>query len=72
MTSPGITEHLNHLQSLGITAIYLNPIFASPSNHKYNTTDYMKIDPSFGDDAAFRALMVSCLGDTGDPRWGLQ
>mgnify|MGYP003381961128 CR=1 FL=1 len=56
----GITEHLNHLQGLGITAIYLNPLFASPSNHKYNTTDYMRIDPSFGDDATFRVLVDEC------------
>lgn len=56
----GIIKHLNHLQDLGITAVYLNPIFASPSNHKYNTTDYMRIDPSFGDDALFRALVDEC------------
>ena len=56
----GIIDHLDHLQDLGVTAIYLNPIFASPSNHKYNTTDYMRIDPSFGDDAAFRVLVDEC------------
>jgi cyclomaltodextrinase / maltogenic alpha-amylase / neopullulanase len=56
----GIIDHLDHLQSLGITAVYLNPIFLSPSNHKYNTTDYMRIDPAFGDEAAFRMLVNEC------------
>ena len=44
----GITAKLDYLQSLGVTAIYLNPIFESPSNHKYDTTDYLKIDDNFG------------------------
>jgi cyclomaltodextrinase / maltogenic alpha-amylase / neopullulanase len=56
----GIIDHLDHLQGLGITAIYLNPIFASPSNHKYNTSDYMRIDPAFGDDGALRTLVDEC------------
>lgn len=56
----GITAKLDHLRDLGVTALYLNPIFVSPSNHKYNTTDYLRIDPSFGDDAAFRALVDAC------------
>jgi glycosidase len=56
----GIIAHLDHLQRLGVTAIYLNPIFASPSNHKYNTSDYMRIDPAFGDEALFRSLVDAC------------
>lgn len=56
----GIIDHLDHLQSLGVTAVYLNPIFAASSNHKYNTSDYMRIDPSFGDEAAFRVLIDEC------------
>ena len=45
---PGLTEKLEYLRAQGITALYLNPIFESPSNHKYNTANYRKIDPSFG------------------------
>jgi cyclomaltodextrinase len=56
----GIIDHLDYLSRLGINAVYLNPIFESGSNHKYNTTDYLKIDPHFGDDAIFRKLIDSC------------
>ena len=44
----GITEHLDYLQDLGITGLYLCPIFIAPSNHKYDTSDYYQIDPQFG------------------------
>jgi cyclomaltodextrinase / maltogenic alpha-amylase / neopullulanase len=44
----GITDHLNYLQKLGITAIYLTPIFESPSSHKYDTRMYHHIDNNFG------------------------
>ncbi len=44
----GITEKLPYLSELGITCIYLNPIFESDSNHRYNTADYLKIDPLLG------------------------
>ncbi len=52
----GVTEKLQYLHELGITCIYLSPIFEAASNHKYDTADYMKIDPSFGDDETFRKL----------------
>lgn len=55
----GITEHLDYLQDLGINAIYLNPITASASNHRYHTYDYFKIDPLLGGDNAFRELLDS-------------
>lgn len=45
----GIIDKLDYLQDLGINGIYLTPIFQSPSNHKYDTTDYGKIDEAFGD-----------------------
>lgn len=45
---PGITEKLPYLKELGITGIYMTPIFLSDSNHKYNTFDYETIDPDFG------------------------
>ncbi len=42
---PGVMEKLDYLQSLGVEALYLNPIFVSPSNHKYDTQDYFHVDP---------------------------
>jgi glycosidase len=54
----GITAKLDYLQSLGVTAIYLNPIFASPSNHRYDTTDYSIVDPALGDLGALRELIT--------------
>ncbi len=56
----GIIDHLDHIQDLGANALYLNPIFEATTNHKYNTTDYMRIDPHFGDDATFKRLLDSC------------
>ena len=44
----GIIDKLGYLEDLGVEAIYLNPIFISPSNHKYDTQDYDHIDPHFG------------------------
>jgi cyclomaltodextrinase / maltogenic alpha-amylase / neopullulanase len=41
----GIIDHIDYLADLGITALYLNPIFQATSNHKYNTFDYFRIDP---------------------------
>ncbi len=53
----GVVEHLDYLVELGITAIYLNPIFQSACNHRYHTHDYEKVDPLLGGNVAFRALM---------------
>lgn len=44
----GVMQKLDYLQDLGVEAIYLNPIFVSPSNHKYDTQDYDYVDPHFG------------------------
>ncbi|MFA0306280.1 maltodextrin glucosidase [Vibrio splendidus] len=52
----GIHSKLDYLQDLGITALYLNPIFQSPSNHKYDTTDYYNVDTHFGTNDEFSAL----------------
>ena len=49
-TLDGIREKLGYLQGLGVGAIYLNPIFEAASNHRYDTADYMKIDPLLGDE----------------------
>lgn len=53
----GVTDKLDYLQDLGVDALYLNPIFASASNHRYHTYDYMQVDPLLGGDAAFRELL---------------
>lgn len=55
-TLEGIREKLPYLQSLGVTVLYLNPIFEAASNHRYDTADYMRIDPALGDDESFHAL----------------
>ena len=44
----GIIDKLDYLQDLGVQVLYLNPVFVSPSNHKYDTQDYDYIDPHFG------------------------
>jgi cyclomaltodextrinase len=56
----GIIDHLDYISSLGVNALYLNPIFESNSNHKYTATDYMKIDPHFGDERTFKTLVDEC------------
>ena len=52
----GITEKLDYLKSLSVSTLYLNPIFESDSNHRYNTADYRAVDPLLGTEADFRAL----------------
>lgn len=53
----GIIEKLDYLTGLGVNAIYLTPIFLSISNHKYDTIDYMTIDPQFGTKEEFEELV---------------
>ena len=53
----GIRKSLSYLAELGVECIYLNPVFASPSNHKYDTTDYYKVDPHFGSNEDLRILV---------------
>ena len=53
----GIAENIDYLADLGITAIYLNPIFASAANHRYHTHDYFQVDPILGGNAALRKLL---------------
>jgi alpha-glucosidase len=52
----GIVQKLDYLAELGVNALYLNPIFVSPSNHKYDVADYDHVDPHFGGDAALAEL----------------
>ena len=53
----GITEKLPYIRSLGISGIYLTPVFISCSSHKYNTFDYRKIDPDFGTEEDMEELV---------------
>lgn len=55
----GIIEKLDYIDGLGANALYLNPIFKSPSNHKYDTTDYYEIDPHFGAISDLKSLVSS-------------
>ena len=59
-TLRGIREKLPYLQSLGITVLYLNPIFEATSNHRYDTADYRHIDPLLGTDEDFAELCRDC------------
>lgn len=52
----GIEKKLDYLQDLGVTALYLNPIFEAYSNHRYDTGNYEKIDPLLGNEEDFRSL----------------
>ena len=53
----GIINKLGYLKRLGVSIIYLSPIFESSSNHKYDTGNYKKIDPMFGDEEIFKELI---------------
>lgn len=79
----GVIDHLDYLSELGVNGLYFCPIFKAPSNHKYDTTDYLEIDPTFGDKELFRKLVSEChkrgmkimldavfnhIGDT-SPQW---
>ncbi len=55
----GIEEKLPYIESLGVTVLYLNPIFRSPSNHKYDTGNYLQVDPSFGTEEDLRSLCAA-------------
>ncbi len=52
----GIRQKLDYIQKLGISVIYLNPIFKARSNHKYDTGDYEQVDPMFGTNQEFERL----------------
>ncbi|MFR3401140.1 MAG: alpha-amylase family glycosyl hydrolase [Blautia faecis] len=55
----GILKNLEYTNSLGVECLYLNPIFKG-FNHKYATTDYLEIDPSFGTKETFQELVETC------------
>lgn len=58
----GIKNKLSYLDGMGFTALYLTPIFSSPSNHKYNITDYLRVDPQFGDNEKLKELLACAHG----------
>ncbi|MGE5583732.1 MAG: glycoside hydrolase family 13 protein [Bacillota bacterium] len=80
----GIIAKIPYLQQLGVSALYLNPIFDSPSNHKYDTRDYLRISPEFGDiwtfknlieklhQAGIRIIIDGVFNHTGDTFWAFQ
>ncbi len=53
----GVVAHLDRLRWLGVTALYLNPVLTSASNHRYHTDDYYHVDPLLGGDEALRELL---------------
>jgi cyclomaltodextrinase len=56
----GVIQHIDYLVKLGVTGIYFTPIFKATSNHKYDTIDYMEVDPQFGDKETFKRLVQVC------------
>lgn len=55
----GVLGKIDYLSDLGINAIYFNPIFQASSNHRYNTSDYYRVDPNLGGNEVFLALLES-------------
>ncbi|HAS6232216.1 TPA: alpha-glycosidase [Vibrio vulnificus] len=53
----GVIDKLDYLQELGVNGLYFCPIFTANANHKYDTVDYYNVDPHFGGNEAFRALV---------------
>ncbi len=56
----GICDRIDYLTDLGVTALYLCPIFSSASNHRYHTYDYFQVDPLLGGNDALRQLLDVC------------
>ncbi|MBB6450030.1 glycosidase [Geomicrobium halophilum] len=56
----GVMNHIDYLHSLGITAIYFTPLFQATTNHKYDTIDYMQVDPQFGNNDTLKKLVRRC------------
>ena len=70
-TLRGIEEKLPYLASLGVTVLYLNPIFEAASNHRYDTADYTRVDPLLGRKKDFESLDAVGLGKQVRLRGGL-
>jgi alpha-glucosidase len=64
----GVDQKLGYIKrTVGADILYLNPIFASPSNHKYDTQNYYQVDPAFGTAATLRQLIADIHGSSGGP-----
>ncbi len=57
---PGVEAHLDHLDRLGVNALYLNPVFPARSSHRYDATTFDHVDPLLGGDEALSALVTAC------------
>ncbi len=80
----GIIDHLDHIESLGVNAIYLTPIFAANTNHRYDAIDYFAIDHRLGDLSVFkrfleeahgrgiRVVLDAVLNHCGDGHWAFR
>ncbi|MFI0432429.1 MAG: glycoside hydrolase family 13 protein [Candidatus Nanopelagicales bacterium] len=55
----GVAEKLDYLADLGVTLLYLTPVFPAPSNHRYNASTFDEVDPLLGGDQAFAALIAA-------------
>ena len=65
----GVDQKLGYIKNtLGADIIYLNPIFASPTNHKYDTQDYYTVDPAFGSNATLQQLIGDVHSSSNGPR----
>lgn len=62
----GIEQKLGYLKDLGVNALYLNPIFKAPTNHKYNATNYLHVDDHFGVKGDYEA--IAATEDLNDPK----
>jgi alpha-glucosidase len=58
----GVAERLDYLQDLGVTTLYLTPVFQSPSSHKYDATDLLAVDAGFGGEPALERLLAAAHG----------
>lgn len=56
----GVIDHLDHIANLGVNAIYFTPVFEATTNHKYDSQDYLKVDPHFGTNEKLKELVDIC------------
>ncbi|PZD94648.1 alpha-glycosidase [Paenibacillus sambharensis] len=56
----GVIDHLDYLHDLGINAIYFNPLFEATTNHRYDTKDYLRVDPYLGTNDKLKELVDAC------------
>ncbi|WP_049621721.1 glycoside hydrolase family 13 protein [Frateuria defendens] len=65
----GLDQKLGYIKNtVGADILYLNPVFLSPTNHKYDTEDYMTVDPAFGSNATLQQLIASMHGTANGPQ----